>query len=136
MSLATKPQAKHGISMNIGLKKTEANTREQKKGISIITKDSSIKPAPIKMALASQAKETPIAVKPKCDKVASVFNDDSEDEEEMPPEAKMKMRNLGRETPTAAGPNSFGKNTLGFCDRNRIIEREIQQKILEISEDK
>ena len=39
-----------------------------------------------------------------------------------------------RETPTAAGPNSFGKNFLGFCDRNKIIEREINQQLLEFGD--
>lgn len=33
-----------------------------------------------------------------------------------------------RETPTAAGPNSFGKGRLGFCDRQKIIERELVKK--------
>ena len=43
--------------------------------------------------------------------VASVFNDDdSSDEEEMPVEAKMRMRNVGRDTITSSGPNSFGKS--------------------------
>ena len=54
----------------------------------------------------------------------------------MPPEAKLRMRNVGkyvsichsfhwsinyiddnyRETPTSAGPNSFYKSRMGFCD--------------------
>lgn len=41
--------------------------------------------------------------------VASAFNDDSDDEvEEMPAEARMRMRNIGKNTPTSSGPNSFG----------------------------
>lgn len=135
MSLGTKPQAKSAINLAVGGKKS-LSIGETNKEISIDTKGSIGKPTPIKMSLTTQSKETPVAVKPICGKVASVFNDDSEDEEEMPPEAKMKMRNVGRDTPTAAGPNSYGKNNLGFCDRNKIIERELQQKLLELSDDK
>ncbi|XP_053397754.1 PEST proteolytic signal-containing nuclear protein-like isoform X2 [Mercenaria mercenaria] len=112
MSLGKKP----GISMNIGGTK--------KLGL-----------APIKMALSSQqAKETiPVAAKTK--KVAAVFNEESEsDEEEMPMEAKMRMRNVGRETKTAAGPNSFGKGNLGFCDRTKMIERELKKQMEELGE--
>ena len=57
MSMVAKPQAKKSISMNIGVKKTEVNNKGEtktKKEISMITKGSSTKPAPIKMALASQ----------------------------------------------------------------------------------
>lgn len=43
----------------------------------------------------------------------------------MPPEAKMRMRNLGRDTPTSSGPNSFGKGKLGFLDRRKVYEREM-----------
>ena len=39
-----------------------------------------------------------------------------------------------RDTPTAAGPNSFGKGRLGFVDRNKAIEREIQKKLEELGE--
>ena len=34
-----------------------------------------------------------------------------------------------RDTPTAAGPNSFGKGKMGFCDRQKIIQRELQQQM-------
>ncbi|XP_023562989.1 PEST proteolytic signal-containing nuclear protein-like isoform X2 [Octodon degus] len=34
--------------------------------------------------------------------------------EEMPPEAKMRMKNIGRDTPTSARPNSFNKGKHGF----------------------
>ena len=33
-----------------------------------------------------------------------------------------------RDTPTAAGPNSYGKGRLGFSDRQKIFEREIKKK--------
>ena len=39
-----------------------------------------------------------------------------------------------RKTPTAAGPNSFGKSNLGFCDRQKIIARELQKQMDEIGD--
>ncbi|ESO89367.1 hypothetical protein LOTGIDRAFT_229218 [Lottia gigantea] len=38
---------------------------------------------------------------------------------------------LIRETPTAAGPNSFGKGKLGFTNHHRILEKEIEKQIKE-----
>ncbi|XP_059623015.1 PEST proteolytic signal-containing nuclear protein-like isoform X2 [Phlebotomus argentipes] len=59
--------------------------------------------------------------------VASAFNADSDDEvEEMPPECRMKMRNIGRDTPTSSGPNSFGKTKQGFCDSKKIFEKTLR----------
>jgi len=55
--------------------------------------------------------------------VASAFNDESDEEEEMPAEAKMRMRNVGRETPTSAGPNSFNKGSKGFSDHRNATEK-------------
>lgn len=82
--------------------------------------------------------------------------DDDDDEEEMPPECKMRMKNIGRlvkrtittvvlqiiifvkhlfifyfrETPTSAGPNSFGKTKLGFCNSIQIKERKLEEEML------
>ncbi|XP_025098512.1 PEST proteolytic signal-containing nuclear protein-like [Pomacea canaliculata] len=86
--------------------------------------------APIKMDLSSQSKpKEPHSLIKKSAAVEQAFGEDSDDsEEEMPAEARMRMRNIGRETPTAAGPNSFGKGRLGFCDRQKIIERELVKK--------
>ncbi|XP_046969439.1 PEST proteolytic signal-containing nuclear protein-like [Vanessa cardui] len=82
--------------------------------------------APIKMTLGASSK--PID-KPKAT-VASVFNADDDDEpEEMPAEAKMRMRNIGRETPTSAGPNSFGKTKQGFCDAKKVFEKNLKQAL-------
>ncbi|XP_022189251.1 PEST proteolytic signal-containing nuclear protein [Nilaparvata lugens] len=61
----------------------------------------------------------------------SVFNSDSEEEEEMPPEAKMRMRNIGRETPTSAGPNSFGKTKQGFCNAQKVFEKNLKKAALD-----
>ncbi|MEQ2307455.1 hypothetical protein AMECASPLE_018376 [Ameca splendens] len=64
-------------------------------------------PISIKLG-ATKPKETAPSLPPK--KLVSVFNEDDDSEpEEMPPEAKMRMKNIGRETPTSAGPNSFNK---------------------------
>lgn len=64
--------------------------------------------------------------------VASVFNTDEDDEpEEMPAEARMRMRNIGRETPTSAGPNSFGKTKQGFCDSKKIFEKTLKKAMEE-----
>lgn len=54
--------------------------------------------APIKMKLGAPPTQTAVTkVIPKPAKVASVFNDGSDEEpEEMPAEARMRMRNIGR----------------------------------------
>ncbi|XP_063697063.1 PEST proteolytic signal-containing nuclear protein-like [Culicoides brevitarsis] len=68
-------------------------------------------------------KETPKPVK-----VASVFNNDSDEEpEEMPAECKMRMKNIGRDTPTSSGPNSFGKTKQGFCDSKKMFEKKLKE---------
>ena len=65
----------------------------------------------IQIKLATQPKPAPLVQKTK---VSNVFNaDDSDSEEEMPPEAKMRMKNIGKDTPTSSGPNSFGKTKQG-----------------------
>jgi hypothetical protein len=43
----------------------------------------------------------------------------------MPPEAKMKMRNIGRETITSSGPNSFGKTKQGPILQNLISAEKV-----------
>jgi hypothetical protein len=59
--------------------------------------------------------------------VKSVFNTDSDDEvEEMPAECRMRMRNIGRDTPTSSGPNSFGKTKQGFVDAKKIFEKQLR----------
>ncbi|KAJ2945372.1 hypothetical protein O0L34_g173 [Tuta absoluta] len=96
--------------------------------ISKITMGFSKPNAPIKMNLGgSKAGEKKVMPKPT---VASVFNADDDDEpEEMPAEAKMRMRNIGRETPTSAGPNSFGKTKQGFCDSKKVFEKNLKQAL-------
>ena len=43
---------------------------------------------------------------------------------------------LFRDTITASGPNSFGKGKHGFVDRQKIIEKELQEEMDRISGDK
>lgn len=76
----------------------------------------------------------PVAPLPK-PSVASAFNDDSDDEvEEMPAECKMRMRNIGKNTPTSSGPNSFGKTKLGFVDSKKIFEKKMQQMLKDMGD--
>ncbi|KAG5316119.1 PCNP protein, partial [Acromyrmex insinuator] len=91
---------------------------EQKKGIQI--------------KLGSFSKSTAKTTTVSKPTVASVFNaDDDEEPEEMPAEARMRMRNIGRETPTSAGPNSFGKTKQGFCDSKKIFEKTLKKAMEE-----
>ncbi|KER27653.1 hypothetical protein T265_05371 [Opisthorchis viverrini] len=48
------------------------------------------------------------------------------DEEEIPEEARIRMRNLGRYTPTSCGPNSYGKGKYGFIDRRALLNRQTE----------
>ncbi|KAL9968756.1 hypothetical protein ACROYT_G020877 [Oculina patagonica] len=83
------------------------------------------KPTGVSLKLGSDPKKQktePVLVQRK-GAVASVFNDESDEEEEMPAEAKMRMRNLGRDTPTSAGPNSFNKGSKGFSDHRKAMEK-------------
>ena len=64
--------------------------------------------------------------------VASVFGaDDSDSEEEMPVEAKMRMKNVGRETITSSGPNSFGKTRQGFTDTKKLYEKNMHKPLFD-----
>ncbi|XP_012274675.1 PEST proteolytic signal-containing nuclear protein isoform X2 [Orussus abietinus] len=84
----------------------------------------------IKLGAASKPTAKPATIQRPT--VASVFNADEEEEpEEMPAEARMRMRNIGRETPTSAGPNSFGKTKQGFCDSKKIFEKTLKKAMEE-----
>ncbi|XP_018603217.1 PEST proteolytic signal-containing nuclear protein isoform X2 [Scleropages formosus] len=89
------------------------------------------KPAPISIKLGvSKPKEPVPALPAKKPSLASVFNEDEDSEpEEMPPEAKMRMKNIGRETPTSAGPNSFNKGKHGFSDHQKLWERKLKSQM-------
>jgi len=91
-------------------------------GVSASPKPSSVVSS---SSVSSSSSSSVISTKPAAKlKVASIFQDDDDDEpEEMPPECRMRMKNVGRETPTSAGPNSFGKTKIGFCNVSHINEK-------------
>lgn len=106
---------KQKLAFGLGKRTTGS---EQKKGIQI--------------KLGSTSKPTVKAATVQRPTVAAVFNTDEDDEpEEMPAEARMRMRNIGRETPTSAGPNSFGKTKQGFCDSKKIFEKTLKKAMEE-----
>lgn len=89
----------------------------------------------------SIAKKTPLqshredmVPKPVKASMKEAFNSDTEEEEEMPKEARMKMRNFGRDTPTSAGPNSFGKTKQGFCDAKKLFEKQLRAAAEELAD--
>ena len=90
------------------------------------TKITPLTSAGIKLKLGSASQSSAIK-KPEVTKklpVSSVFGgDDDSDEEEMPAFASMRMKNIGRKTPTSSGPNSFGKTKNGFCDQKKLFEK-------------
>lgn len=102
---AVKNTSKPGISMKLAPKKSGSD-------VSSSTKQS-----------------TPRSLLPKSGLAAAAFAGDSEDDEqeEMPPEARIKMRNMGRDTPTSAGPNSYCKSRIGFCNSRKLAEKEITE---------
>jgi len=123
-----------GIKLAIGKKrkseehqKVEGSPNDRKKKIS-----DTVSPG-VSLAFSSKKveKEKPEAVlKAKKGSVAKAFGEDSDsEEEEMPKEARMRMRNIGRNTPTSAGPNSYNKGKLGFTNRNKMWDREMKPRI-------
>ncbi|CAO1376391.1 unnamed protein product [Diamesa hyperborea] len=96
-------------------KKSSSNSSRSRRAIQIKLN------APLK----SSAAQIPI-IKPN-KLVAKAFNDDSDEEvEEMPAECRMRMRNIGKNTITSSGPNSFGKTKQGFVDSKKIFEKQLK----------
>ncbi|XP_073526568.1 PEST proteolytic signal-containing nuclear protein [Phyllobates terribilis] len=95
------------------------------------------KPPSISIKLGSaKPKDIPPAAVPKKTSVAAAFNDEDDSEpEEMPPEAKMRMKNIGRDTPTSSGPNSFNKGKHGFSDSQKLWERNIKSHSERVPDD-
>uniref|UniRef100_A0A5K3F5J5 PEST proteolytic signal-containing nuclear protein n=1 Tax=Mesocestoides corti TaxID=53468 RepID=A0A5K3F5J5_MESCO len=86
--------------------------------------------------VSDSAKKESRRLKPVSGDVAKVFGDDDEsEEEEMPIEARIRMRNKGRETPTSSGPNSFGKGRFGFVDRRALLDRQLEALNEQVSGD-
>uniref|UniRef100_A0A8D2KCK7 PEST proteolytic signal-containing nuclear protein n=1 Tax=Urocitellus parryii TaxID=9999 RepID=A0A8D2KCK7_UROPR len=70
----------------------------------------------------SKPEETVPTLAPKTLSVAAAFNEHEDSEpEEMPPGAKIRMLNIGRDTPMSAGPNSFNKGKHGFSDNQSFL---------------
>ncbi|KAJ7320558.1 hypothetical protein JRQ81_020069 [Phrynocephalus forsythii] len=94
------------------------------------------KPPAISIKLgANKPKESTPTLAPKMLSVAAIFNEEEDSEpEKMPPEAKMRMKNIGRDTPTSAGPNSFNKGKHGFSDNQKLWERNMKSHLGNVSE--
>uniref|UniRef100_A0A671E9E0 PEST proteolytic signal-containing nuclear protein n=1 Tax=Rhinolophus ferrumequinum TaxID=59479 RepID=A0A671E9E0_RHIFE len=54
---------------------------------------------------------------------AASDEDKGREAEEMPPEAEMRMKNTGSDTPTSAGPNAFSKGKHVVSDDQQLWER-------------
>uniref|UniRef100_A0A0X3Q2J8 PEST proteolytic signal-containing nuclear protein n=1 Tax=Schistocephalus solidus TaxID=70667 RepID=A0A0X3Q2J8_SCHSO len=92
----------------------------------------------IRITLPTQkpALEPEVKVVPVSSVVKKVFDADEEsEEEEMPLEARIKMRNKGRDTPTSCGPNSFGKGRFGFVDQRALADRQTEALAAAVSND-
>ncbi|KAK3802829.1 hypothetical protein RRG08_013312 [Elysia crispata] len=138
ISIAPKPSAGLNQKISFNLGGATANTA---KATSSFGKPEQAKVSvmPIKMSLGSSLQKTkePPPVVQKSALAAKVFDEDEDSEgEEMPPEAKMRMKNIGRNTPTASGPNSYGKGKYGFVDRQKIIEKQLKEEMDKVSGDK
>ncbi|XP_031623004.1 PEST proteolytic signal-containing nuclear protein-like [Contarinia nasturtii] len=84
---------------------------------------SNIPAKPVQLKLAPTKPSEPV----KKLTVASAFsNNDSDDDEEEEVPVKY-SRNIGRDTPTSSGPNSFGKTKQGFCDVKKIFEKSLRE---------
>ncbi|CAH1116204.1 unnamed protein product [Phaedon cochleariae] len=122
-SRSRSPRSKEDKNVKKVIKDEPKDTGQADKNIGLAAKNR-LKGMSIQMKLSSLKKEVS---KPKLS-VAAAFNQDSDSEpEEMPPQAKMRMRNIGRETPTSSGPNSFGKTKHGFSDAQKLFEKSLKE---------
>nr|CAD7401848.1 unnamed protein product [Timema poppensis] len=130
--------SQNGSNSPASAKDEEGNTKKQKVGLDLAKKHlpkygpqlPPKKGIQIKLGAQKSWQPSGTGVKPQSQAMAAAFNiDDDEEPEEMPPEARMRMRNIGRETPTSAGPNSFGKTKQGFCDAKKMFEKNMKKAI-------
>lgn len=64
---------------------------------------------------------------PKTLSAVAAFNEDGDSElEEMPPESKMRMKNIGSAKPTSAGPKSLNRGKHGFVNNQKLWEQNIK----------
>uniref|UniRef100_A0A8C9I8Q1 PEST proteolytic signal-containing nuclear protein n=1 Tax=Piliocolobus tephrosceles TaxID=591936 RepID=A0A8C9I8Q1_9PRIM len=89
------------------------------------------KTSPISIKLgSSNPKETVPTLAPKTLSGAAAFNEDEDSEpKKRPPEAKMRMMNIGRDTSASAGLNSFNKGKHGFSDNQKLWEQNIKSHL-------
>ncbi|XP_077977662.1 PEST proteolytic signal-containing nuclear protein-like [Glandiceps talaboti] len=113
---------KIGSLSKIGLKDFNPESKTTTPGVA---------PISMKIGIQKPKEQSTQLLKKKKGAVAKAFGDDSDDDEpeEMPPEAKMRMKNIGRNTPTSAGPNSFGKTTQGFSDSRESWDRKMKKML-------
>ncbi|XP_018569454.1 PEST proteolytic signal-containing nuclear protein isoform X2 [Anoplophora glabripennis] len=103
------------------------NSKEQDKKIENVGLGAKNRLKSMSIQMKLNSKKISSTKKPKLT-VAAAFNQDSDSEpEEMPPEARMRMRNIGRDTPTSSGPNSFGKTKQGFSDAKKMFEKNLKE---------
>ncbi|XP_055558182.1 PEST proteolytic signal-containing nuclear protein isoform X2 [Falco biarmicus] len=121
---AEKPVKTKTVSSSNG---GESSSRSaEKRAANEEAEDFTTKPAPAKMSkfgfsIGSQTAKKTSAI--------SIKLGANSEPEEMPPEAKMRMKNIGRDTPTSAGPNSFNKGKHGFSDNQKLWERNIKSHL-------
>ncbi|KAH9278602.1 PEST proteolytic signal-containing nuclear protein [Echinococcus granulosus] len=140
MNKSKSPEKVVSLSLKRKHSEAEPQTRESSVSLSSIPVPPSVpkktKPClPIKRislslpnkSLSDGAKKENFKLQPLSGDVAKVFGQDEEsEEEEMPMEARIRMRNKGRETPTSSGPNSFGKSRYGFIDRRALLNKQLE----------
>nr|XP_018896549.1 PREDICTED: PEST proteolytic signal-containing nuclear protein-like [Bemisia tabaci] len=124
-SLSIEPDDEKNEEVHPQKLKTEAGSKPI--SFDLMKKKSNIKPISINLKAQKNLSSTTTTLKTPSKSVAAVFNDEEEEPEEMPREARMRMRNFGRDTPTSAGPNSFGKTKHGFCDMKKVFEKQLRE---------
>lgn len=128
------PPKKTKLAFGLGQKSSICKPSDGPPSKSIQMKLGFQKPSVAKQASSSSSSSTS-SLKAPSRTVAAAFNVDDDDEvEEMPPEARMRMRNIGRDTPTSAGPNSFGKTKQGFCDAKKVFEKSLKKKMEDVKQ--
>jgi len=109
----------------------KTKTKETGK-VSMSSRTSSASSSGIQLKLNVPAKKSlPLPPKPT---VSSAFGSSDSEPEEMPSECKMRMRNIGKFTPTSCGPNSYGKTKLGFVDNKKIFEKKMNQMLKDMGD--
>ncbi|XP_065649564.1 PEST proteolytic signal-containing nuclear protein isoform X1 [Hydra vulgaris] len=119
---------KLSISLKAGDKRSCGRVDEKKTLCINIGKKKSDSSEEISKKITVTKSNNECALKDLKGRAAEAFNNESDsEEEEMPLECRMKMRNMGRDTITSAGPNSFNKGKEGFS-HNSFKKFELSMK--------